>query len=117
MTPAQARSATDRALANHSRLIIRHYTLEGIQSRPFVEGEVRGRIRKYEPQEIVGEVQQGDLKAVISATDYEGHGFPGLLRKGDRIIRGREEWQVMAADPETRRLGGTIVAYELRLRG
>jgi hypothetical protein len=79
---------------------------------------IRARLASYSPAEIGGLILQGDQKGILLAADLNDAGFPIPLIKGDRVTcsDGRIV-TVQAIDPNTRAVGGVVIAYEVQLRG
>ena len=116
MTPDQCRSAYRRALGQFEQVVIRRYTGSGA-NRPKFETTVLARVLDYVPSELIGTIQQGDKRLIILADDLIDAQFELPLRRGDKaVIRGKEH-NIEAPDDSSRRLGGTLIAYELQVRG
>lgn len=95
---------------------IRRYTGAG-PNRPRFDVVALARVTDYAPDELVGSIQQGDRKVILLVEDLVTAQFPLPLAKGDKVvIRGRET-NIEAPDDNSRRVGNTLVAYELRVRG
>lgn len=82
-----------------------------------VEQKLRARVMGYAPQELVGEVQQGDSKIIMLAEDIELFPLPIRARSTDSVIVGGQSLKVQAVDDRTRRVAGVLIAYEIRARG
>ena len=111
----------DSALAAHSRMMddsitIRRYFGTG-QNRPRTDYTARARVMGYKPDMLTGSVQQGDRKVIILASDLNTSQFPGPITVTDKILVRGKELSILAVDDNTRRLGGTLIAYELQVRG
>lgn len=124
MTPDQALSSYRRAFGVGETVTVRRYTAPTGSPRPKQEADVLGRITGYEPQEIVGSVQQGDRKVIVlvdpaAAVPAGKVALSTLLplRKGDKLVVRGAELNVEAADDSTRRIAGTLVAIEVQARG
>jgi hypothetical protein len=110
-------SAFSRALFAHEvdkrgeEITVRRLSpLTNITARAFVTG--------YLPEELVGGVNQGDRKVIVSAEDLEAKGFPLPLKPGvDKVmVRGRL-MSIEDVDDSTLRVAGELIAYRLRVRG
>jgi hypothetical protein len=69
----------------------------------------------YLPQELIGTIQQGDRKTVISNKEIDAASWPGPPRKGDLLVIDSQSTTVQVATPmydKTR-----IVAYIIQVRG
>lgn len=97
-------------------IAIRRYTGSGATRTPH-DTDVLGRIVAYLPQELVGLVKQGDQKVIVFAPDLADAGFDEPILDSDKVyVRGRE-LSIQAVDDNTRRIGDTLIAYELQVRG
>jgi hypothetical protein len=119
MTPDAARASYRRALDQAGEtILIRRYTGAGT-SRPQSSWPVRARVVAYEPKELVGGIVQGDRKLIVLQEDLVAAGFPGRIETGPNwkaVVRG-VELQIKAADDNTRRIAGELIAYEIRAGG
>lgn len=75
MTPLQAIAMLDRQLARHGQTV----TLARGASSVTIPGFVRG----FRPEELVGDIQQGDLSAVLSPTNLGD--FPVPVQHNDKL--------------------------------
>lgn len=117
MTPDSIKAEYRRMLNEAGETVtIRRYTGTGA-SRPFFDADVLARVAEFQPDELIGGIIQGDVKLIVLADDLIEAQAPLDLRKGDKaVVRGRER-NIEAADDNTRRLAGVLIAYELRVRG
>ena len=118
MSPEETLAAYRAALAqNHETVVLRRIAAG---NKVLAEsGPLLARVTGYGPQELVGGIQQGDLRVVLLADDVAASGFPlPLVQAGaDRIVvRGRATTP-QAVDDNTRRVAGVLIAYEIRVRG
>ncbi len=89
--------------------------LTGTQQIP-LDVEVRGVVRDYRPEELIGAVQQGDRQVIISNGEILARQWPGPPRINDKIVRdATKALNVEAA--ETRKLGDAAALHILRVRG
>lgn len=119
MTPDAVRDAYERALGiegNAETVTLRRYTGTGA-NRPFFDTEVSARVTGYQPSDLVGDIRQGDRQVIMLADDLIVAQFPMPVRQTDRLIVGGKECSIEALDDRTRRIGSTLIAYELRIRG
>jgi hypothetical protein len=79
--------------------------------------EVRARIMGYSAEELVSGITQGDRKAILLAEDLERAGFPGPIRRNDRVVVRGRPMNVESVDDSTRRIGEVLIAYELGVTG
>lgn len=117
MTPEAARSAYRRLIDQvGEEILVRRYTGAGA-NRPRFDVPVMARVSDYGPAELIGEVKQGDRRVVVLVEDLIRAQFKMPIRVTDNaVVRGRE-MAIQAVDDSTRRVGATLVAYELRVRG
>ena len=71
----------------------------------------------YEVRELVGDVQQGDMMALVLVEDLVAASWPSPPRQGDIVAIGDKSFNVEAVDDRTRMVGTTLIAYQMRLRG
>ena len=117
MTPASAIASYRRAMAIAGTTVtIRRYFGSGSDRASF-EVRVPARIRDYNPDELVGDIQQGDQEVIVLVEDLVARQMALPLERGDKaVIRGRE-CNIEAPDGNTRRIAGVLIAYELQVRG
>lgn len=117
MTPADLKTSYRAAIdAVGENIVIRRYTGAG-QNRPRFDVAVRARVVDYEPNELVGGISQGDRKLIVLAEDMIAAQAPLDIKKGDKAVVRGKELNIEAADDNTRRVQGVLIAYELRVRG
>lgn len=117
MTPDQVMASYRRSLDQAIR--VRRYTGSGA-NRPRWDVTVMGQAIGYQPHELIAGsgIQQGDRKVILLAQDLIDRQFPLPLVKGDKLILwGKQEVNVEAIDDSTRRIGNTLIAYEVQARG
>lgn len=117
MNPAVVLDTYRRMIAADGEWIkIRRYTGLG-NNRPHFDVAVRAKVTKWEPEELVGSIQQGDRKLIVLVEDLIAAQFALPITAADKtVVRGRE-LAIVAPDDSTRRLGTTLIAYELAARG
>lgn len=117
MTP-EACKATYRRMLNMAgeTVQIRRYTGAGT-SRPRADIDVIARVVDYDPEDLVGTIQQGDRKIVVLAEDLIGAGISLPLTIADKVVVRGRELTIFAPDDSTRRVAGVLIAYELQARG
>lgn len=75
------------------------------------------RIVGWSPEELASGLMQGERKIILLAEDLELAGFPEPIERNDGIhVRGRR-LNVESVDDSTRRIGDTLIAYELGATG
>lgn len=116
MTPEYARQLYARSLGQCLTVTIRRYHGSG-SPRPKFERDCRGKEDAYQPSEIVGPILQGDWKIILLAEDIEsGDVSLPLLSTDKAVVRGKE-LTIAGIDDKKRRIGSTLCAYELQVRG
>lgn len=117
MTPSEA-SASYRVMMNAvgETVTIRRYTGSGANPTYF-DADVMARVTDYLPHEIVGDIQQADRKIILLAEDMIDAQVPLDLRNGDKVVVRGKVLNIEAADDNTRRIQGVLIAFEIRARG
>ena len=113
MTTDGIRAAYARLLQEH--FAIRRYTGSGT-NRPFMDYPVRGSVSGYAPHELIGTVQQGDQKVIISYDDLIAAQLALPVTASDKVIVNGRELAIITPKPRCA-LDGTNIAYELQARG
>jgi hypothetical protein len=115
MTPEQCRATYRRMMALVGEpVLIRRYTGTGA-NRPRFDAEVIARVTEFEPDQLVGTIQQGDRKLIVLSEDLTG--FPTPIKKGDKAVVRGKELNIEAPDDNSRRVQGELIAWELQVRG
>jgi hypothetical protein len=96
-------------------IIVRRYTGAG-PTRPHFDAEARGLASGYAPNELAGEVQQGDQRVLVLASDLIAKGFALPLTAADKVIVKGRELAILSPGQRTAP-DGTVVVYELQARG
>jgi len=103
VTPNEARNMyRDQMVAHGGTFVL---------SRGAATANVRGRILASSSGPATDTVEGRVSRAVILAEDVEAASFPGHPERGD-VLDGR---MVMFCDPEKRKIGDTLIAYELEI--
>jgi hypothetical protein len=117
MTPEQVKSTYRRMIDSvGATVMIRRYTGSGT-ARPCFEVEVKARVTGYDANELIGNIQQGDRKAIMLAQDLIDAQFALPVRSSDKLVVRGKELAIIDPDDSTRRIQGVLVAYELQVRG
>lgn len=95
---------------------IRRYTGAGA-NRPYFDTQARARVTGYQPHELVGNIQQGDRKAIVYAQDLVDAGFALPVTNNDKLMARGREFAILAADHSTRRDEDVLIAIEIQARG
>ncbi|WP_456622148.1 MULTISPECIES: hypothetical protein [unclassified Bradyrhizobium] len=125
MTPDQALASHRRMLAQVGEAItVRRYVGKGAARAPAAEAIAQGRVMGYQPQQIVGAVQQGDRRVILlndpAASVPSGKVALSTmlpLTSDDKLVVRGAEIQIMGVDDSTRRIAGVLVALEIQVRG
>lgn len=81
----------------------------------FVDLPLTGFFRAYQPQQISGDVRQGDAKVEISAVEIALFEWPGPPRARDALTINGKVWAVQGAAPVYD--GADLAGYTLHIRG
>jgi hypothetical protein len=106
MTPVQAIAQLDRQLAKHGQTVV--LTRSG--SDPIT---MAAFVRGYKPEDLVGDIQQGDLSVILSPTNIGA--FPVPVREGDKVSVAGAVKNVQSA--EHVRMLDQLVRINLTVRG
>ena len=80
--------------------------------------QVRCRFIRASQEELVGSTSEDDRWCVLSADEVAASGFPLPLAKNDRLVfDGERRLVVQDIDDTTRRIGGVLIGYQLRVTG
>lgn len=117
MTADQAKAMYRRLITQFETVVIRRYSGAGVAYAPTNYSGIRARVTSYMPQELIGNIQEGDRKVILLQEDLEAAGFSGVIRPGDKVVVGGKELAIIAPDSASRRVGNVVIAYELTARG
>jgi len=114
-------SLADKVLADYRRalnrvgetIVVRRYTGAG-PSRTHADTEAKGRVSGYQPDEIIGSIQQGDRRVILYPETLTS--LLPLTANDKLVVRGKE-LAIQAVDDSTRRINGTLIALEVQVRG
>lgn len=109
------RAAYRRDLEEYEAVTFRQYD-GSTPDRSHTDFETAARVMSYSPADLVGNIKQGDSRLIVLAEDFETAPFAALRQNDKAIVRGRE-LNIEAVDDSTRRVGGVLIAYEIRVRG
>lgn len=93
---------------------IRRYT--GTPRAP-VDVDVTGHIRLYSGKELAGPVVQGDKAVIVLVDDLVAGGFALPITTFDKVVEGGREFAIQPGPGERKALDGTVIAYDLQVRG
>lgn len=114
MTPSEA-LASHRSFINEvgETVYVRRYSGTP-PSLTSVDTATKARVMEYQAREIVGPITEGDRKVIALVDDLSGV-LP--LTLNDAVVVRGKELAIKAIDDNTRRIGGTLIALELRVGG
>lgn len=107
MTPQQASASYRRFLTDKVALV----------RAGAVGAYVAARVMGAEPAQMAGNVQQFERKVVILASAAAAAWALPLVAKQDRLRWGDKTLVVQSVDDATRRVGDTLIAYDVRVTG
>lgn len=117
MTPEEARGHYREFITSiGEQVLIRRYFGTG-STRPKYEAQAWAKVAGYDPQVLAGQMQQGDRHLIVLAEDLEDAQFSLPITSNDRVEIGGKELAISVPDDFTRRIAGTVVAYDLIARG
>jgi hypothetical protein len=106
-------NATARMLeANGQDVTLRRVTAPGF----FIDVPCRARIVDFQPEELVGNVLQGDRRGILSNAEIALARWPGPPRRGDQILYGPNRTLTIQGC-DTVLIGDVVVRHNLHLRG
>lgn len=111
MTPAEAIASLDRQLALHGEGVVLRRTSYVGTSHTHVDRPSRGHVRGYRPDELIGNIAQGDRKVILSPTGLGGD----LPKRGDTVLIGGRSHMIEAAPAI--QIGSVVVRVDLQVRG
>lgn len=114
MTPAAARDMYRRHLSAHGETISLVRGFGGVN--PITVTGLRARVKGYEPNEVVGAIQQGERHVILLAEDVAATALsaPAI---NDRVIWNGKTLTVKEVNDATRRIRGVAIAYDLKVQG
>lgn len=114
----------DRAQASYSRALASQFgpgetvTIRRLSGTGAGDYSVSAWVTDMNPSDVVGSVQQLKRKAIVLASAVTAAGFPApFLPKQDRLIWNSKTLVILAVDDGSRRIQGSLMAYELELSG
>lgn len=81
------------------------------------EQNLKARVIGYQPDELIGGINQGDRKVIILAEDITTFPLPFKTGGTDKIVVRGKPLNIGVVDDSTRRIGDTLIAYEIRATG
>lgn len=83
---------------------------------PYADVDVIGHYRQYGSKEITGSIAQGDYAVIVVVADLVAQNFVMPVLKQDKVMLGGREYAIVSPG-ERKALDGTLIAYELQVRG
>lgn len=113
MDPRETSDAYLAALADRVDVI------RGEGASASVAASVPARVHEVVAKEMerAGGVVSYRGKAIVLHAALVAAEFPLPLRIGDRLKQDRHVWTIVSADDTTRRVGSTVIAWELVVEG
>jgi hypothetical protein len=109
MSPAEAIASYRRDIAAYG---------ETVQFRRDASTvEVKARVRNYQPAQLSASIIQGDRRVIVVAADLTAPFDTVPPKKGDKITIGGKPTTVQFVDDITRKIGSTLIAYDIQVRG
>jgi hypothetical protein len=97
-------------------VIFRRYVGAG-SNRPYFDATATARVVNFDPDDLVGGIQQGDRKLIVLAQDLFDAQFAVPPKKNDKVVVRGKELNIESVDDNTRRIAGQLIAYEIVVRG
>lgn len=76
---------------------------------------VYGVAQSYAPDEILGDIAQGDQRVTISDSEIAREVWPGPPRRGDVLLIDGRAWVLQGSAPQN--LGTSVLAHVMHVRG
>lgn len=116
MTPARARATWRRQITKHGETVVLRRVVD---TGPNIEKTVRAKVAGYEPDELGGNIQQGDRKIIVLEEDVAAQGFPVPFKENsvDKVVVRGKTTTIQAVDDNTIRVAGQLIGYVIRSRG
>lgn len=103
-----------RLIARHGRpMTIRRQT--GVNPVVFSAVEVAAAVTAFRPEQLIGGVQQGDMRAEILNDEIADAAWPGPPRAKDSLLVDGKAWQIVGATPVFD--GALCIGHALWIRG
>lgn len=90
-------------------------TLRRISGATTTDCSVKAVVRGYTADELVGGIQQGDKKVIMTETEVNAASWPLPIKVQDRIIIDSKTHSVQAID--LRHIGEDTAMYVIQVRG
>lgn len=97
-------------------ILIRRFSGTG-PARPKVDVSVRARISEYQPDELIGGIEQARRRAIVLHDDLIKAGFALPITNSDFAVVQGKQHAIRVPDNMTRRVAGVTIAYELQIIG
>jgi hypothetical protein len=106
-------------------VLVRRYAGKGASRAVQAEAHALAKVSMYQPDEIVGAIQQGDRSAIVindpDAVVPDGKvalsALLPLSTMTDTLVVSGAELAIQGIDDQSRRIRGVLVALELHVRG
>lgn len=101
--------------ADVARLVAKYGPTVTLRRDPATDVALKARVSGFAPDELVGEIKQGDRRVVIANAEIAAAAWPGPPKIGDRLIVSGKIFTIGAVD--TRKLGDEIAGHWLTVKG
>ena len=103
--------------ASVARLIAARGEAITLRRLPATDVACRAAVWQFKPDELVGDLKQGDRRVVMSNLEIVAAAWPGppSLERKDRIIIGTKTFTIIEVD--TRRINDVIAGHWVIIRG
>ena len=116
LTPDGAKASLARLIATGDLVSLQRGLAPG--SVTSSTAQVHCRFIRARQEELVGSTSEDDRWCVLSADEVAASGFPLPLAKNDRLVfDGERRLVIQDIDDTTRRIGGVLIGYQLRVTG
>ena len=88
--------------------------LTGTNPQVATDCTTKAVVRGYSPDELVGGIQLGDKRVILSEKDLKASSWPVPIRPQDRIVI--ESKAVTVQSVEKRKIGDDVAMYVLQVR-
>lgn len=110
MTPAAAIAMLDRQVAAHGETVRLSSLGNGA-----ADADCRAVVRRYDHNELIGSIMQGDRRVIVSPTALAAVSWP-VPAEGHRISIGGRWYRIMA-EPEQIVMADVLVRVVIQVRG
>lgn len=88
-----------------------------VSPTPATDETVLARVKRYEPNELVGGITQADRKVIVMAEDIGAFPVPIKTGGSDKVVVRGRVMNIQEVDDSTCRYGPELIAYLITARG